>query len=186
MNNKGFTIIAMVVVISVISILSVFLFANYQGGEGEFALQRSAHKLAQDIRDAQERSVASQSFKGAYQGGYGISLTEGAETYSLFVDCNEDGIYNGAALNCQDCSSGSCGAFSETELVETLSMEDGVTVLSLVPDTAGILAVVFLPPDPSVTFSPAASEATISIQGPGTESVESIELNSAGLITVVQ
>ncbi len=50
----------MTVVISIIILLSTFFIANYRGGEKQFALKRSVHQLAQDLRRAQEMAMSSQ------------------------------------------------------------------------------------------------------------------------------
>jgi prepilin-type N-terminal cleavage/methylation domain-containing protein len=188
MKNKGFTLIELVVVIAIISILSGVFLANYRGGDEEFSLKRSVYKLAQNVRSAQEKSMASQSFNGAYQGGFGVSLTESSSDYIIFVDCNGDGIYNGSLLTCADCTGETCIEERFTEEVETLSFEKGVSVLNISPSFGGVFSVVFTPPDPTVYFSPDTSEVSINIQALISGILESkiVKINKAGLISVLQ
>ncbi|MFH1582249.1 MAG: prepilin-type N-terminal cleavage/methylation domain-containing protein [bacterium] len=187
MKDKGFTLIELVVVIAIISILSTVFLTNYRGGDSEFSLKRSAHKLAQDIRSIQEKSIATKEFKGEFQGGFGIYLTEGSNQYVLFVDCNGDGIYNGSLLSCSDCTGGSCIENRYTEEIETLSFEEGVSV-STISSSGGNFFVVFNPPDPTVTFTPDDTEVSINLQAQvaGSPKNKTVKLNKAGLISVLQ
>ena len=57
-NNSGFTMIELFVVIAIISILSSVVFLNWRHGEQLFALQNSAYKLSQDIREIQEMTMS--------------------------------------------------------------------------------------------------------------------------------
>lgn len=186
MKNKGFTLIELMVVISIIGILSVVFLANYRGGEREFALKRSIHQLSLDFRRAQEMAVGTQEFKGAFQGGYGIFLTENQEDYVLFVDCDSNGYFSGSSLVCSDCTGGSCILGQYTEAVEEVSLEGGVYVSFLSPNFNNNLSVLFSPPDPTVTFYPDDTVADISIQSEvaGELKTSSLQVNKAGLISI--
>jgi prepilin-type N-terminal cleavage/methylation domain-containing protein len=65
---KGFSIIELMVVISIIGIMSSLMFANYRQGERDTVLIYAAQQTAQDIRQAQNLSLAGP--KNTY--GYGI------------------------------------------------------------------------------------------------------------------
>ena len=57
-NQKGLTIVELVTTISIIFIISIFIFPNYQNMRKELALQRAAHKIAQDLRRTQEAAMS--------------------------------------------------------------------------------------------------------------------------------
>ena len=188
MKNKGFTLIELLTVIGIISILSVVFIANYRGGNKEFALKRSAYQLAQGIRLAQEKSSASQSFYGEYQGAFGVYLEEGSNSFILFVDCDSDGIYNPGIYSCDDCRGSSCISNVFTEEFEEYSLESGVSISDISSNISGHFSVTFTPPDPTVNFTPDASEVTMSIQGEGTDglSTRQIIVNKSGLVSIIQ
>jgi len=84
--NKGFTMIELFVVMAIISILSSVVFLNWRHGEQLFALQNSAYKLCQDIREAQQCG-------DIVPPRYGIYMhAAGADFYELFADINDDGM----------------------------------------------------------------------------------------------
>ena len=75
--SRGFTIIELLVVISIIAILSGIVLIDYQSGQQALALQRAANKLAQDIRRVQEMAMSAKECEecgGVVPEGYGIFL----------------------------------------------------------------------------------------------------------------
>jgi prepilin-type N-terminal cleavage/methylation domain-containing protein len=166
MKNKGFTLVELLVTVSIISLLSVVVFANYRLGEKRFALERSAHKLAQDIRRAQNMSMTTQEFQGAVPGGYGIyfNITNPTQ-YFLFADLNGNKIYD------------------SNEKVQTLEFEKRVSIIILSPSSP--LNIFFFPPDPAVLISgnPAINSASITLNFEG-GSGKTIKVNKVGLIEI--
>jgi type II secretory pathway pseudopilin PulG len=164
-NEKSFTLIELLVSIFIIVLISGIIFANYRVGGQQFALQRSANKLAQDIRRAQAMAMGAAEYAGCpagYKYGYGIYLTTSTNNqYILFADCD----------NGKDYDSG--------EGVETIKLETGVKIKTLSPSSP--LTITFTPPDPTITISPSAP-ATITL---GNDSqTKTITVNSAGLIEI--
>lgn len=189
-NNKGFTLLEISAVMVIIVILSTIVIASYREGERQFALKRSTHQLAQSLRKAQEMALSSQEFMGAFQGGYGIYFSETPEgetgTYTLFVDCNSNGVFDDSPFFCDDCRSGSClypDQFSER--IEDFTLEKRIKIETLSPysGTDNSLSIIFTPPDPTITFSPDAISASITLNfdnGP----TKTISVNKAGLIEI--
>ena len=159
---RGFTIIELVVVMSIILILSAILIPSFKQREETLSLQRSAYKLTQDLRRAQELSMSVKEFRGSIpKGGYGIYLaTSQPESYILFADCDGNHLFNG-----------------ETEKVEEIKLEKGVKIKS--PPS---LTISFFPPNPQVYFSPDAS--TVSISLTNDSQTKTVKVNKAGLINV--
>ena len=59
-NGAGFTLAELLIVIAIILFLFPMIIANYNAGEKQFSLYRSAHNLAQDLRDTQEMAMIGQ------------------------------------------------------------------------------------------------------------------------------
>lgn len=167
MKQKSFTLIELLVVIGIITLLSAIILPNYRTGQTQFALQRSASKLAQDLRRAGEMAMSAKEFSGApgtFKGGYGIYLNISEPNhYVLFADLDNDRI------------------FDSGEGVETLELEKKVIINNLSPGSP--LNVVFTPPDPQVFIS-GGNEATIilSLETDLTKT-KTILVNKAGLIS---
>ena len=165
---NGFTLVELLVVIGIIAILTLILFVNYQPFKREFALQRAATKLAQDIRRMEGMAISSQSFSSCgsgYKYQYGIFFKQSQpEEYNLFVDCNNNGDYDSGI----------------DKIIETIDLESGISILSL---SSSFLRIVFSPPDPIVTIKPSASSAVITLSTSNGQS-KIIEVNKAGLIYV--
>jgi len=151
------------VVTGIIILLSALVLPNYRTGESQLALQRSANKLAQDIRRAQEMAMSAKEFEGVVPpGGYGINFQTNLTSYILFADLNNNKI------------------FDSGEAIETLSLERGVKISNLSP--ASPLTISFTPPDPTVNINPSNSLAIITLSNNGQTKI--IKVNKAGLIYV--
>lgn len=184
--KRGFTLLEITVVVSIIILLSTVFIASYRGGEKQFALKRSAHQLAQGLRRAQEMAMSGQEFKGAFQGGFGIHFTvtpeaENTGTYTLFVDCDNDKVFDGGIPTCDDCTGESCIGPTFSEEIEIFSLEEGIKIANLLPSSP--LDVVFFPPDPEITITPSANLASITLTFDG-QSQKIITINTAGLIEI--
>ncbi len=172
--KKGFTLIEVIIVIIIIGILSAILIPNYQNFRRQLALQRSATKLAQDIRRAQAMAMSAEKCETCpassdYKFGWGVVFKEiEPEYYTIFADCNGDGNY----------SSG-----EDEEVEKDIKFEEGVKIDSL---SSNFLRITFTSPDPTVTIKPASLneiEITLVLKNDPT-STKKIKVNKAGLIDV--
>lgn len=146
---SSFALIEVLVVVSIIIILSVIVLTNYEFGGYQFAVQRSAHKVSQDLRRAEEMAMSAKSFNGVVPpGGYGIHFTHGTSTYILFADLNGNGYYYTEA-----------GGYETNEMVEIINTEESVEIgqVCQVPyppcNCGSRLAITFIPPDPIINFN---------------------------------
>jgi Tfp pilus assembly protein FimT len=173
----GFTLVELLVSIFIIILISGIIFANYRVGGQQFALQRSANKLAQDIRRAQAMAMgaaacpAGTACAGQVPPGYGIYLSQGNTNYLLYADTNPAGgnqNYDGGDAS-----------------IETINLEKGVKILSASPSSFSIN---FKPPDPIIIIRGSAgdvSTATITLALlTDTSKTKTITVNSAGLIEI--
>lgn len=171
------------VVGGIILLLSVMILPSYREGEKLFALLRSAHKLAQDLRRAQEMAMSVKDFNGSIpKGGYGMYFTFSAsDRYIMFADCDEDSEYDefGAASDCASATP----ANPFPELVEELEFEGTVRIGNL---SSSPLVVTFSPPIPLVFINPDAFSATITLSSDAGAhaKTKTIIINKAGLIAI--
>ena len=187
MKNKAFTLIEITIVVTIIALLGTIFIANYRGGERQFALKRSAHKLSQDMRAVQEMAMSSQTTPLEFgpetfpKGGYGIHFKKDRSFYIVFADCNGNGEADetGAALTCEDATE--LNPFPET--IETIFLEENINVFDLSPISGGnTLEITFFPPDPIVTINPSANSASIILSFDG--QTKTVSINSVGLIDI--
>lgn len=164
MKVNGFTLVELLVVAGVVVFLLVITIPLYRVGESQSNLQRASHRLAQDIRRAQEMAVSAQEFQGQpVPGGYGVHFEIALNSYILFADKTENQMYNAEA----------------GEKVEEAELEKGVKItgLSSLP-----LDIVFAPPDPEVFITAGTGEASIELDLQGQK--QRITVNKAGLIEI--
>jgi len=172
-NFGGFTLIELLVVAVIISILTGFILANYPSIGREFALQRSANKLAQDIRKVQGNAVAMKEISGSLPEGYGVYLNKVSFQYSYKLFADEDGNYRWESAT--------------DTLVEMVSFESNVKINDLKIDgiSTDTLSIVFEPPDPTIwinNFSSSSSTITLQLETDPNKT-KTISVNSSGLIT---
>ena len=160
---QAFTLIELIVVIAIIGIMLAIILPNYHKMREDYALFRASHRLAQDLRRAQEMALStiSHSCPGSSKlKGYGIIFTINSDdSYSLQAMCD-----------------------SNPNLIKSIYLEKEVKISGL---TASPLNVFFYPPDPMVDFSSGGDsvEITLSLRD-GTGSPKHIIVNKAGLIYV--
>ncbi|TSC75974.1 MAG: hypothetical protein G01um101430_144 [Parcubacteria group bacterium Gr01-1014_30] len=168
MSQKGFTLVELVVVTGIIIFLSAMLLVNWRPAAEEFALQRSAHKLAQDIRRASEMAMSAREFQGSVpQGGYGFHVRFPSETesYVLYADTNGNQRYDAA-----------------DGIVETVYLEQEVIVHSVSKNN---LSINFKPPNPTVSITPISTVAdiTLALKSDPTK-IRSVIIHISGLIEI--
>lgn len=151
--SKGFTLVELVVVTGIIVLLTALILPNYRSGDKQLALQRSAHRITQTMRMAQEYAISAKEFNGAVPNSYGVyfDLNQPA-SYILFANLDSDFAYS-----------------SSNEMVEEINLESKIRLVGLDPVSGNSLTVVFVPPDPSVFFLPDALSSAITIGILGSE-----------------
>jgi len=169
MSNRAFTIIELLTVTAIIVLLTGLLLPNWKAGQSQFALQRASHKLAQDIRRAQEMALAAQEFKGKVPYAYGIYFRKSEPNhYIIFADRDNDNKYTTGT----------------DDIVEDIPIERGVVIDVLSADP---LSIAFSPPRPTVAILP-ASPGFVRLKTGGTAvavtRVKSVCVNKSGLITI--
>lgn len=139
-KEKGFSLFELLVSIAVISIITIIVLVNYRAGEKQYALRRSAHKLAHDIRRVQEMSMSAQKCQVCDpvqipKTGYGIFLDKNYEQgngYRLYAD-----------------TSGNNEFFDSLDtIVDTPYLEKGIFIYVI--NTTGEISINFKPPDPEI------------------------------------
>ena len=163
--QKSFTLVELLVAVGIIILLTALVLPDYRAGERQFALQRSASKLAQDLRRAEEMAMSAKEPPTApdtFKGAYGINFQTNSSNYILFADLDNDQIYDSG------------------EEIETLPLEKKVKISNLSP--ASPLTISFTPPDPTVNINPSDSLVTITLSNNGQTKI--IKVNKAGLIYV--
>ncbi len=171
----GFTLVEILLALFLIVFFTGLTIANYKTGGRQLALQRSANQLAQDIRRAEQKAISTvecQECGGIIpQGGYGIYLCQGDNSYLLYADTSPAGG-NGAYDDGGD------------DIVETIDFETGVYIESIAP--VSDMSINFQAPEPLITISGGANSATITLALEDTSPLQTIavEVNTAGLVEI--
>jgi len=165
--KKGLTLLEVLTSVFIIALLSALTFGAYRQSNKQYALLRSANKLAQDIRRAQQMAMATKqcplgtSCVGLMPQGYGIRLSSGNTNYLLYADVG-----------------------GSQHQIELINLERGVVIEALTPPSP--LTVNFNPPDPTTRINGDSSiiecAITLAVQNPLKTKV--IRVNKAGLIWV--
>ena len=176
---KGFTMLELVIVISIIIFLSAIILPNYQAAASRFALERSAYKLAQDIRRAAEMAMSAKELPGGGIpiGGYGVYFEVSSEwnkRYRLYADT-------------QPPEGNEFFTLADT-IIEDIELEKGVVIQSIntPPNKVGVN---FKPPAPLVkikysdTDEAAGVIITLALEADLTKT-RTVKVNKAGLIDV--
>jgi hypothetical protein len=172
--KKGFTMLELMITMSVMIILSGALLITWNRSEDIYGLQRAAYKMERDIREAQARTMEADevncgSMDSSASFGVFFNVASPKE-YILFVDCDNNNSWNG-----------------DDVLVERVKMEKGVELQSLSPNLGGVFNVVFNPPQPLTYINDVDSgvegEIILFLKNDPTK-IKKVKVNTSGCIEV--
>lgn len=210
-KKSGFTLVELMVTMSVMAILTTVFFVNFRAGNQKLTVDRSAQKLVNDLRLAEEMAMSAkectlnqcaslkceppmctscnpsdcQQCSGAIpQGGYGVFLNDFGQSnlYVLYADTSGNEIYD----QCIDA------------VVKQVSFDPGVLINYIGAYVGGsyhhtdALSINFKPPDPivKITYSPnplpmvPEGQITLYIRGYPAGPTQTVRVNKAGLIYI--
>jgi len=153
----------MLVCLAIIVILTGIVIFNIGSQRQNSALLRSAQKLSLDLRRAQTYALASKKFKtdSDVPWGWGVHLFgAGSGNYVIFADRDNNKIRT-----------------NDNEDLETVNFEKGTSL-----NFSNINDVVFIPPDPIVTFTPDQTSASIVLINKD-GATRTININKTGFIS---
>jgi len=162
---RGVTLVELIVVIAITGLLMGLMSVSFRAGRQSIAERNSLQSIAQAIRSAQNKALAGGCTTSSCS--FGVHFDTASTTLNIF----EDGV---VTLD---------GQYDSGEEVETVNLENNVAIVILSSSySCGVSLcadVLFDPPDPVVSFTPAASSLTISITGG-----RSVTVGGAGSIDI--
>ena len=168
-SGAGFTLIELIVSISIIGLMAGFVMADYRSAGKKTILHVETQKFAGDIRRAQNMALGSLDFNGVTPvGGWGIYIVD-ANTYYLFVDNDAVGSGNHGKYNNGD------------SIAESVSLSEKVIFSANIGTS-----IVFLPPDPKVYINGVNSGSVVITlqQVDDVSETKNIVLNYFGLLDI--
>jgi len=190
MTKRGFTIIELVVSISIITMLTVLFVTNYHSNNKRTDLIMAAQNLVASLHLAQNNTLGLVKYGGSVPaGGWGIILNTASSSnnsYLVFADLDAPGTsgyldYDPSAEG--DISSGA----------RLITLPPGIIISSLkTPEDSSIgqAQVSFLPPDPQTNIynsdnSSTSTKLTIELKEAVNNSVKTVQVNFLGLAEVI-
>jgi len=143
-NEKGTTLIEIVAVISIITLFSMILIADFPQIIRQFAVSRSAYKLSQDIRKVADLGLSGVQIDGnSPKGGYG-----------LYIDLSDNEQYIIYADNCSDTPNFEYndGCDFVVETIKISEQQAGIYIKRINEDSSSA-SINFTPPSPKITIT---------------------------------
>jgi len=172
LKQSAFTIVEVLIVVFIIIVLSIIVLTNYEFGGYQLTLDRSAHKLAQDLRKAEEIAMSAEGEKEFPPGGYGLYFNLlNPTSYILFADKDGNHTYSG-----------------ENEMIKRIEPEKDIYISSFWSSDGSMLTslnITFSPPDPTVRINGNQTlSAIVTLESGKTGETVDVSVNSAGLIEI--
>jgi len=93
-QNKGFTLIELVVVTAIIALMSAAVFANYSTIDNRGKILAVTSAIKEDLHLAQNYALSGRVNNHDRANGWGIDFNRNLNKYTLFSDLNKDYIYS--------------------------------------------------------------------------------------------
>lgn len=184
-TKAGFSLIELVVSLSIIAMITVLFLANYRTGNKRTDLIMTAQRLVSDIHLAQNNALGLVKYNEEVPaGGWGITLDMAESGYTLFADLNAPETSGSMSYDPDMEGNVNYGArvtdFSSSVVISSLKI--GSTYVSTTDIT-------FLPPDPITNIYSAGTTSTdleIKLQEKNNPvNIKTIRINFLGLAEVV-
>jgi len=179
----AFTLMEMIVSLSIIVAVTAFFIADFQSSNKRTDLTMAAQNLVSDFHAAQNNTLGLARYNGlSPKGGWGMHLETGTTTYTMFADLDGPGETGYMRMD-----------EGEADIrygARTTTLSGGLEILSLKIGPSltpvGSVNVTFLPPDPQTNIS-ALSGATstvlrVELKELKSGTVKSVQVNFLGLI----
>lgn len=175
--QKGLMLLEVLIVVAIILVLTSIVMVSYREGQKKVILERVSHKLAQDIRTAEEMVLSGRECPecgGTEPNGYGIYFEENLDEYLLYADMNGNDFYSENDV-------------PPDAIIEIISLEKGVFIKNIDPAPDKV-SINFVPPDPKITMKwegggDNQTTITIALEADDTKT-KTIRVNTAGLIEI--
>lgn len=189
---RGFTLIEMLVSLSIFSVITGFVIANYRVGQQGDELRISAQLVGSMVRRAQTAAIAGGEVSSCVGGAAeGDVCKPGASTACADGNCLRDiprgyGVHLSSAVGQERtmvyfADTDGDRRFGPGEAVRTESVSSGafVDVVRVFPDDVGTLDIVFIPPKPNVYYNDATdeTEAVVTLRHRSTGKEQVVRLN---------
>lgn len=187
--QKGLMLAEVLIVIAISLLLTLVVVINYKEGQKKVILQRAAHKLAQDIRTAQEMAVSGRECPecgGHAPTGYGIELRTAPGNSTIYK------LYADTAVPYE--------FYSEEDdvTIEVIQLEKDVVVKDIIMSFIGGFGATnpnrvclnFKPPDPLITIKSLSNQISRDVAqitlgfSSGSSDTKRITINTVGLIEI--
>ncbi|OGZ69545.1 MAG: hypothetical protein A3F47_00970 [Candidatus Staskawiczbacteria bacterium RIFCSPHIGHO2_12_FULL_38_11] len=184
-SKAGFTMIEILVVISIVIILPTVIIANFPQIKHQFSLSRVTYKFAQDLRSAQNLAISSVHYEDSF--GQSRDVTG----YGVYVDINNFGntryvIYADQSPGDQQYQYGG-GDYSVSDVDFSLT-EPGVVIKQINNVFNNTASINFNPPNPDTTIT-ALNQGANSVEvvfalSSDLANTRTVFVNTSGLIEV--
>ncbi len=182
-QQKGFTIVEMLVVLAIIVILPTIIIANFPQTKLQFALSRVAYKFAQDVRRAQDMSLSSMQYKDA------LGTVASISGYGVYVD--RDALGGKKYLLYADATPGNRQYDALDYVVQTIDFgadEPGVIIQEIKNVFGNTASINVAPPNPTTTLTllnegEHSLEVVFALESDASKT-RSVLINTSGLVEV--
>jgi prepilin-type N-terminal cleavage/methylation domain-containing protein len=186
--KEGFSLIELVVSLSIIAMITVLFMSNYRNGNKRTDLVMTAQKMVADIHMAQNNALGLVKYNDAVPaGGWGVTFDKSKGSYTIFADLNNPETAGYMSYDASTEGTVSYGA-------RVTSISSGIFISSLKlggsnGTSVSSANVSFLPPDPKTNiYSNGATSTALEIQVTelgNTNNHKTIRVNFLGLAEVI-
>lgn len=188
-NKSAFTLLEMIVSLSIIMLMSLLFIMNYQSGTRRTDLIMTAQGLVADIHFVQNNSLGLTPYGDNFPaGGWGVNFNKDTNSYTIFADLDAPGSPGYLKFNPST-------EFNTNFNCREVSLGNGITIDDLEVfrnnkyNHVSQANITFLPPDPKTNILNAdnnTSGTAIIIRLKDSQgSVKSVRVNFLGLVEVI-